>query len=247
MYNGKPLSINTTEYVRNGDTLVDRATHLATNMTEALQLKYAFAATRGVSPDLIVIEPYSSDVQHEQHKPFSANLNRHLAKAKTFSGSGLKLNTLELPARYKKGTYQGKSDNNPLSVRPDVGVQVLTSLKTGNKIRRKTDKSGIKDYLNKMQSSEPTHSVYFAQSAEWGKGKSVIMDVPQYKERNSGVNQTQHFHEKIEKLGTRASVSMEDVLLESLRKKGLGKKKLRIYLRGNGFSASHAQAIVNAL
>lgn len=247
LYNGKPLSINTTEYVRNGNTLVDRATHLATTREEALQLKYAFALTRGIDPNLIVVEPYSSDVKHIQDKPFTNNLNRHLAKAKKFSGVGLKLNTIELPSKYKKGTYQGKTDNNPLSVKTDIGIQVLTSMKTGNKIRRKVDKSGIKSYLSNMKSSEPTHSVYFAQSTEWSKGKSVIMDVPQYREKNSGVNQTQHFHEKIEKLGQRSTVSMEEILLDSLRKKGLGKKKLMRYLRGNGFNHSHAESLIKAL
>lgn len=247
LYRGKPLTINTTEYVRNGDTLVERATHIVNTMEEAQQLKYAFALTRGIDAKLIKIERYASDVRHEQAKPFSNNLNKHLAKAKKFSGEGLRLNTLELPAKYKKGTYEGRSDNNVLSVKPDVGMQVLTSILSGDKIRRKVDKSGIKSYLSRMKSKEPTHSVYYAQSAEWSKGKSVIMDVPQYKEKNAGINQTQHFQDKISKLGTHSSTSMEDALLESLRKKNMGKKSLRRYLRSNGFSPSHTRTLIEAL
>ena len=242
MYNGEPLSINTTEYVR-GETLVERSTHICTTYEEAQILKFALALQRNINPKEIVIERYSSDITEEVNKPFTANLNKHFGKQKTFSGKGLKYNTVELPSKYKKGTYQGKSDNNPLNVKPEVNTQVLTSLKTGVKQLRKVDNSGIKDYLRRMKSDEPSHSVYFAESVERNKGTSINKN----KEKHLKYDAIEYTNKYVHNRRNENTLSMHDVLLDNLRKMGLGKKKLRVYLRSKGWKCNQAKAIIKQL
>lgn len=242
MYNGEPLSINSTEYVRDG-VLVERSTHICTTYEEAQILKFAMALQQRIDPKEITIERYTSDIKEEVEKPFTANLNRHFSKQKTFSGAGLKLNTVEGPARYKKGTYQGKSDNNPMSVKPDVGIRRLKSLKTGITKLQRVDNSGIKDYLRKMASPEPTHSVYFAESAERNKGTSINKN----KEKHHKYDAIDYTNKYVYGKRHDNGLSMHDALLESLRSMGLGKKKLRVYLRSKKWKCNQVKAILKQL
>lgn len=245
MFNRLPLNINTKDYVKAGKDgkliLVEYSTNLCDTWEEANQLRAFVARLRGVSTKSIDIERYASNTKHIQEKPMSKALNSHLAKQKTFSGKGLSLNTIEIPAKYKKGTYQGKSDNNLLSVPVNGEMQRLINLETGVRKVRVVDKSGIADYARSMQNGEFSRSVYFAESAERNKGKSIIFDGPQYKERNGFVQQS------IEHLRVGGYLTLDTALVESLRKSGMQPREMRTYLKERNFSQRQAQKIMAQL
>lgn len=236
-FNGRPLKFNEKEYVRGGDTLVRYSTELCDTYEEAQQIRAFVAKLRGVSPKSIDIKPCSSNVLHVQERPFSAAVNKALELKKTFNGVGLKLNTMEPPARYKKGAYQGKSDNNLLKVAKGGKLQKLKSLSSDAQVVRVVDNDNIKQAARSMNDGQKVRSVYFHESVEHSKGKSVIFDQPKYKERPVIVQDISNLREG-------GYFTLDNSLVESLKKSGMAPKEMRQYLRERNFSQRQAQKIM---